>query len=195
MEFSVLLRKEKGWGRRREKIFLFLWVGWLKLLLCLYITYNLATVNTAALILTGIYVTVGRDISAEAACENHPLYWFYNLCNTDIPLIYKPQCAVLSSLLNTFWVLLHFSELRASITSPCTCQQEHALQWGHHMVKHWINIILWDHSCFITVYCTGWIHYPEQRTCLGSLTKPSFIQILMWNVFKALYHHYKFFKP
>lgn len=180
-------------GKEKGKIFL--WGVWLNLLLHLYITYNLATVNTAALIPTGVYITVGRDTSEEAACENHPLYWFYNLYNTDIPLIYKPHCAALPSLLNTFWVLLHFSGLRTSIISPCACQWEHALQWEHHTVKHWINIILWDHSCFITVYYSGWMHYPEQRTCLDSLTRPSFVQMQMWNVFKALYHCYKFLKP
>lgn len=49
-----------GKGKGKESL-IFLWVGIIKLLLHLYITYNLATVNTAALILIDVSITVGRE--------------------------------------------------------------------------------------------------------------------------------------
>lgn len=66
-DISKVWNFQSYWGRRkdreREDSLLFLCSGIIKLLLRLYTTYNLATVNTAALVLTSVYITVGRDTS------------------------------------------------------------------------------------------------------------------------------------
>lgn len=134
--FSPTEEEEKTGEREGEESLIFLWVWGKMLLQCSYIAYHLENISTDKC----LHYFRKRHIIIPYG--NQPLYWFWNSHNIDIPLTYIPQCAVLWSLLNTFWVLFHFRELRIFIINPCTCKWEHVLLWGHHMVKCWINIIL-----------------------------------------------------
>lgn len=70
--FQSYWRRRKDGEREGEESLIFLWVGRIKLLPRLYITYSLTIVNTAALMLIGVYITVGRDIQTKQHVKTIP---------------------------------------------------------------------------------------------------------------------------